>query len=173
MQLVSAGIPVIGSLTQAAISASVRFQMMNSTRAIDRLTARTGAGGWIVFLAHFLFILVAWTIVIKYLFPIGFSAARGEPLTAHIFWDLWPVAHLWMGWALLRQPSYTRTLAIVMSVVEIIIIVTLFHRFLSSSDHEWSIWRTNWFINKIFVLTFFVLLLGTFTFGSRKTPSTT
>jgi len=127
-----------------------------------RLPDRPPAGAWISFLAHFFFILSAWTVVIKYLFPIAFSAAMGEPLTTHIFWDLWPVAHVWMGWALLRWPPYTVPLAIGMSVVEIIIIVTLFHRFLSSENPEWTIWRTNWFINKIFVLSAFVLLLGTF-----------
>lgn len=117
---------------------------------------------WIAFLAHFLIILSAWTLVIKYLFPVAYAAAYGIPLTTHIFWDLWPVFHLWLAWALLRWQPYTRALAIVMSAVEIVIIVTLFYRFLSGPDPEWSIWRTNWFINKIFVLSCFILLLGTF-----------
>ncbi|AXS82866.1 MULTISPECIES: hypothetical protein [Marinobacter] len=26
---------------------------------------------------------------------------------------------------------------------------------------EWSVWRTNWFVNKVFVLAAFVLVLGT------------
>ncbi|BBI60207.1 hypothetical protein HSBAA_15130 [Vreelandella sulfidaeris] len=41
---------------------------------------------------------------------------------------------------------------------EILIIATLFVRFLD--DPEWSIWRTNWFVNKVFVLTCFVLVLA-------------
>ncbi|MCC5790653.1 MAG: hypothetical protein JJT75_13560 [Opitutales bacterium] len=115
--------------------------------------------GWVAFLAHFLFILAAWTVVIKYLFPIAYALAEGVALTEYVYWDLWPVAHVWLGWALLRKPWYTRPLAILMSVVEIIIIVSLFVWFLS--DPEWSIWRTNWFINKVFVLLSFILVLAT------------
>ena len=120
--------------------------------------------GWIPFLAHFLIILSAWTLVIKYIFPISYAAVYGLPLTTHVFWDLWPVFHVWLAWILLRWKSYTRIVAVGMSVIEIIIIVTLFYRFLSAPDPEWSIWRTNWFINKIFVLSCFILILGTFTF---------
>ena len=114
---------------------------------------------WITFLAHLLFVLAAWSVFIKYLFPIAFALVEGEALTRYIFWDLWPVAHVWLGWSLLTQPRYTRWLAVIMSVVEIIIIVSMFTWFLS--DPDWSIWRTNWFINKVFVLTAFALILVT------------
>lgn len=114
---------------------------------------------WIRFLAHLLFILAAWTLFIKYLFPMGFALASGDPWTRYIYWDLWPLAHVWLGWALLARPWYTRALAIGMSVVEILIIVTLFAQFLA--DPDWSIWRTNWFVNKVFVLAAFVLVLST------------
>ncbi|WP_386082717.1 hypothetical protein ACFIOZ_05655 [Vreelandella sp. F11] len=113
---------------------------------------------WIRFLAHLLFILAAWTLFIKYLFPVGYALAYGEPWARYIYWDLWPVAHVWLGWALLKQPRYTRALAVGMSVIEILIIGTLSVRFLN--DPEWSIWRTNWFVNKVFVLTCFVLVLA-------------
>jgi cysteine desulfurase/selenocysteine lyase len=46
----------------------------------------------------------------------------------------------------------------IVSVAEIVIVVTKFVLFLG--DPEWTIWRTNWFINKIFVLGCFILLLG-------------
>ena len=115
--------------------------------------------GWIVFLAHLLFILAAWSVFIKYIFPIAFALAEGVALTTYIFWDFWPIAHVWLGWALLARPGYTRWLAIVMSVVEIIIIVSMFFWFLS--DPDWSIWRTNWFVNKVFVLACFVMVLVT------------
>jgi len=114
---------------------------------------------WIRFLAHLFAILVAWTIFIKYLFPIGFALATNEAWATYIYWDLWPVAHLWLAWALLARPWYTRMLAIGMSVVEMLIITTLFIWFLA--DPDWSIWRTNWFVNKVFVLTAFFLVLGT------------
>ncbi|MEQ6884784.1 hypothetical protein [Salicola sp. Rm-C-2C1-2] len=110
-----------------------------------------------VFLAHMLFLLAAWTVFIKYLFPLAFALAEGIDWHTHIYWDLWPIAHGWLGWALLARPSYTRALAIGMALVEIAIIVTLFASFLA--DPEWSIWRTNWFVNKVFVLACFILVL--------------
>jgi len=116
------------------------------------------SSAWLRFLAHLLFILAAWTLFIKYLFPIGYALAYGEPWTTYIYWDLWPLAHVWLGWALLARPAYTRALAVGMSVIEIVIICTLLSRFLA--DPDWSIWRTNWFVNKVFVLTCFVLVLA-------------
>lgn len=113
---------------------------------------------WPAFLAHMLFVLAGWTIFIKYLFPLAFALAEGVAWHTWIYWDLWPVAHVWLGWALLARPRYTRVLAIGMSVVEIVIIVSLFAIFLS--DPEWSIWRTNWFVNKVFVLICFALVLA-------------
>jgi hypothetical protein len=111
------------------------------------------------FIAHFLFILAAWTVVIKYLFPIGYALAEGSPPLAYVFLDFWPVVHVWVGWSLLHWNRWTLPLAVAVSIAEIIIVVTKLVLFLS--DPEWTIWRTNWFINKIFVLAAFVLLLGT------------
>lgn len=115
------------------------------------------AFAWPVFLAHMLFLLAAWTVFIKYLFPVAFALAEGVQWHTYVYWDLWPVAHVWLGWALLARPWYARALAIGMALVEIAIIVTLFSIFLA--DPEWSIWRTNWFVNKVFVLSCFVLVL--------------
>jgi hypothetical protein len=110
------------------------------------------------FFAHFLCFLAAWTLVIKYAFPIAYALKEGVALTTYVYWDLWWIAHLWLAWALVRQPPYTYWFALLVSMVEIVIIVTKFVIFLSAP--EWTIWRTNWFINKIFVLACFVLLLG-------------
>ncbi len=110
------------------------------------------------FLADFLFVLAGWTLVIKYIFPVWYALHYGEPAMTYVMWDFWWVAHLWLGWALIRQPGYTFRLAIVVSVVEIVIVVTKFWMFLSAP--QWDIWRTNWFINKVFVLACFVLLLA-------------
>ncbi len=117
---------------------------------------------WLTFLAHLFLILAAWTLFIKYLFPIAFALASGEEWATYIYWDLWPIAHIWLAWALLTRPRYTCVLAIGMSVVEILIITTLFTRFLA--DPEWSIWRTNWFVNKVFVWASFLLVLATAVF---------
>lgn len=117
----------------------------------------------IQFLAHALVLVAIWTVVIKYLFPMIFAAAYGEPMGRYIYWDLWPLAHLWLARVLLTQAPYQRYLAVAMSGLEIIIIGWFFYRFLSAPD--WSIWRTNWFINKLFVLAVFVAL---FTFSLTK-----
>jgi len=51
-------------------------------------------------------------------------------------------------------------------VAEIVIIVTKFVLFLEAP--QWTIWRTNWFINKLFVLACFVLLLGWLLVNARR-----
>lgn len=117
------------------------------------------ASGWVTFLAHLLFLLAAWSLFIKYLFPIAYALHAGEPWATHVFWDLWPLAHVWLGWALLARPWYVRRLALAMSAVEIAIILVLLAGFLSAPD--WTMWRANWFVNKVFVLIAFALVLAT------------
>jgi hypothetical protein len=112
----------------------------------------------IAFFAHFLVILAAWTLVIKFIFPVCYALAQSAPLLTYVLWDFWWVVHLWLAWALLHWRRYTYALALIVSVAEIAIIVTKFVHFLSAP--EWTIWRTNWFVNKVFVLACFVLLLG-------------
>jgi hypothetical protein len=119
----------------------------------------------IAFLAHFLIVLAAWTVTIKFLFPIGYAAAYGLPIGTHIYWDFWWVIHLWLAFALLQWRSYTWLLAIGVSIVEIAIIVTKFALFLAAP--EWTIWTTNWFINKLFVLACFCLMLPYFVLYRR------
>ncbi|WP_237059104.1 hypothetical protein [Microbulbifer sediminum] len=121
--------------------------------------AGLSANRWVTFLAHFLFILAAWTVFIKYLFPIGYALAIGEPWMRYIYWDFWPVVHVWLGWALLVRPTYLYRLALGIAVLEILIISIKFAHFLVQP--EWTIWRTNWFVNKVFVLACFILLLTT------------
>jgi len=110
------------------------------------------------FFAHFLFLLAAWTLVIKYIFPAAYALNAGEPLLTHVMWDFWWVVHIYLGWALIYRPRHTVALAITVSVLEIVIVVAKFVQFLSAP--QWDIWRTNWFINKCFVLACFILLLG-------------
>ena len=102
--------------------------------------------------------LAAWTLVIKYIFPVAYALNAGEPPLSHVMWDFWWVAHIWIGWALIRRPRYTFALTMTVSVVEIVIVVTKFVMFLSAP--QWDIWRTNWFINKCFVLACFILLFA-------------
>ena len=118
---------------------------------------RAASSRTLVFIAHFLCILAAWTIVIKYLFPIAYALSEGSPAGTYVFLDFWPVAHLVLAWSLLSWQRWTFAFALVVSVAEIAIIVTKFAIFFSAP--EWTIWRTNWFINKLFVLGCFVWLL--------------
>ena len=117
------------------------------------------------FFAHFLFILAAWTLVIKYLFPMAYAVQHDLPVGTYIYVDLWPVVHVWLGWSLLHWQRYTFEFAVSVSIAEIAIIVSKFWIFLSAP--EWTIWRTNWFVNKIFVLSCFVMLL-TWLLANRK-----
>ncbi len=123
----------------------------------------------IAFFAHFLFILAAWTLIVKFFFPMAFAFWQGESLLTYVYWDFWWLIHIWLGWTLLNWRSYTFYLAVSVSVVEIIIVVTKFAFFLSSP--QWSIWTTNWFINKLFVLACFVMLLAYFTANAKRLQS--
>jgi hypothetical protein len=125
----------------------------------------------IPFLAHYLFLLAAWTLTIKFLFPVAYALAEGAPIGTYVYWDFWWVVHLWLGWSLLHWRGHTYGFAILVSVTEIVIIVTKFGFFLSAP--EWTIWTTNWFINKLFVLACFLLMLGYFVIHGatlRATP---
>jgi hypothetical protein len=124
----------------------------------------------IVFLAHSLILLAAWTVTIKFLFPIAYALGYGLPIGTHIYWDFWWVAHLWLAWALLHWRAYTYALAVGVSVVEIAIIVLKFALFLPAP--EWTIWSTNWFINKIFVLACFGIMLPYFLAHRRALSGT-
>jgi hypothetical protein len=118
------------------------------------------------FLAHFLIVLAAWTVTIKFLFPIGYALAYGLPINSHIYWDFWWVVHLWLAFALLRWQPYAYVLAIGVSIAEILIVVTKLALFLAAP--EWTIWTTNWFVNKLFVLLVFCLMLPYFVLHRRE-----
>jgi hypothetical protein len=120
------------------------------------------------FLAHFLYILAAWTLVIKYLFPMAYAVQHDLPIGTHIYLDLWPLVHVWLGWLLLHWRRYTFEFAVGVSIAEIVIIASKFVIFLSAP--QWTIWRTNWFVNKIFVLSCFVMLLTWLLINMKQLP---
>jgi hypothetical protein len=109
------------------------------------------------FFAHFLIVLAAWTITIKFLFPIAYALGEGVPIGTYIYWDFWWVVHLWLAWTLLRRRPYAYAFALGVATIELAIVVTKLVLFLS--DPVWTIWTTNWFINKLFVLACFSLML--------------
>jgi hypothetical protein len=108
------------------------------------------------FLAHWLILLAAWTLLIKFVFPIVYDAAYGHAPGTHVYWDFWWVIHLWLAWTLLTAQRHASLLALGVAVVEIVIIVTKFFIFFQAPD--WTPWQTNWFINKVFVLACVVML---------------
>ena len=109
------------------------------------------------FFAHFLFILAAWTLVIKYILPVILATVADQSITTYIYWDLWWVVHIWLGCALIFEFRYLRSAALLISIIEIGIIAIKFTNFLS--EPQWTPASMNWFVNKIFVLACFVLLL--------------
>lgn len=131
--------------------------MGRSPDPADHADEPSGPSTLIIFLAHTLIVLAAWTITIKLLFPIGYALAYGLPVGTHVYWDFWWVVHLWLAWALLRWRAYSWWLALGVSIAEILIVVTKLGLFLAAP--EWTIWSTNWFINKLFVLLCFGLML--------------
>jgi hypothetical protein len=122
------------------------------------------------FLAHFLFLLAAWSVVIKYLFPMAYALAEGVPIGSYVFLDFWPIVHVWVGWSLLRWQRYSYALALTVSIAEIVIVAAKLVLFLQAP--EWTIWRTNWFINKLFVLACFALLLAYLLLHARQLRAT-
>ncbi len=64
---------------------------------------------------------------------------------------------MWLGYALLTRPKFLLQFALVVSVAEIGIVAAKFVDFFS--DPVWTVWSMNWFVNKVFVLLCFVLLL--------------
>src|SRR5262245_37658896 len=112
------------------------------------------------FLAHFLVILVAWTLTIKFLFPLAYDLMYRVPIGTHIYWDFWWIIHLYLAFILINWRTYSWNIAVCVSVVEISIIVIKFLLFLHQPD--WTIWSVNWFVNKLFVLTCFSIMLSYF-----------
>jgi len=109
------------------------------------------------FFAHFLFVLSAWTLLIKWILPVIWAAHENVALSTYIWWDFWWVAHIWLGCALLSGYRHLLSFIFIVSTLEIGIVVTKFSLFFA--DPLWTIWTMNWFVNKVFVLVLFVALL--------------
>lgn len=101
--------------------------------------------------------MACWTLTVKFLLPLGFALAEGVSPATHVMWDFWWVAHLFLAWALVRRPPYLFAVGVLIAAIEIVIVVTKFALFLP--DPDWTIWTMNWFVNKVFVLGCFSLML--------------
>ncbi len=119
-----------------------------------------------LFFIHYLLILAAWTLVIKFLFPISYAMLEDVSWSTYVMWDFWWVAHLWLAWAFIVRWRYLYPLAYITSVLEILIVSFKFYFFLINPD--WTIWTANWFINKVFVLSCFLLIFSYLLAGKIK-----
>lgn len=66
--------------------------------------------------------------------------------------------HIALGVTLIYGFRFLFSFVMIVSALEIGIVVTKFVLFLP--DPQWTIWTMNWFVNKVFVLVIFVMLLS-------------
>ena len=104
---------------------------------------------WLIFIA-------AWTILIKFIFPVLYALNYGENITKYIMWDFWWIAHLWLAYSFLNISRNTYFIGLIICIFELIIIIYKLYIFFIFP--QWTIWETNWMINKIFVLILFIFI---------------
>ena len=104
---------------------------------------------WLIFIA-------AWTILIKFIFPVLYALNYGENITKYIMWDFWWIAHLWLANSFLNLSKKTYYIGMLICISELIIIIYKLIAFFISP--QWTIWETNWMINKIIVLILFIII---------------
>ncbi|MGB1090967.1 MAG: hypothetical protein ACPGYX_02495 [Oceanobacter sp.] len=133
----------------------------DSVIAFDKLSepASASSSHWYNFLGYSLIFIAVWTVVIKYLFPIAFAQSAMLHWDTWVTYDLWPLVHAWLGWAMLTGQPFALNSALLISVVEIAIVSLKLAYFFATL--EWTIWEANWLINKMFVLGVFVAILVT------------
>jgi hypothetical protein len=107
-----------------------------------------------VLMGRLLYLSAAWTVVIKYVLPIGWALWVGVPWMTFIrYWDAWWVAHLAVGRALTRVRRGVWVWALLLAVAEIAIIVPKLVLFLLHPHVD--VWSANWFVNKCWLLAYF------------------
>ncbi len=116
---------------------------------------------WVACAVFGLVVMVTWTLVVKYLAPILYvvseRAAGRAPAQAPVMWDFWWVAHLALAWMLWRRHRRVWVFGLAVSSMEIVIVAVKLVAYVRAPDL--SFWRLLWFTNKVYVLTFFVVLL--------------
>lgn len=106
------------------------------------------------FMGRLLYVSAAWTVAIKYVLPLLWALGSGAPLTTFIlYWDAWWVAHMAVGWGLVRARRGIWIWALLLALVEIAIILAKLILFLR--DPTFDFWTTNWFVNKCWLLAYF------------------
>lgn len=106
-----------------------------------------------------LYFFAAFTLMIKYVFPVTWAFYKGAPLTAFIyFWDAWWIAHLYVGRGFLKRQKGVWRWALLLTVAEILIIAVKLLAFTRAPVLDF--WRLSWFVNKSLMLVFFLWLFS-------------
>ncbi len=120
-------------------------------------------------LAYPLFFLALYTFIVKFVNPIVYyatdSGAQGLS-DIPIMWDFWWALHIFLGACLLRKEKFAWVLALAVSLAEIAIIVVKFWMFWRHP--HFTFWTLSWYVNKCFVLSYFVCLLVCLWFPSLR-----
>ena len=95
--------------------------------------------------------------MIKFLFPIAYSIKYEYGIQENIMWDFWWIAHFWLAYSFLNPSRITFLLGMTITISELIII--FYKLILFFCNPVWTIWQTNWMINKLIVLFTFLLIL--------------
>jgi hypothetical protein len=123
---------------------------------------RRETDGLLTLLVLGLVVMVTWTLVIKYLAPILYAfaetrAGRKPSAGAPIMWDFWWVAHLVLARLMWRRHPRAWAAGLSIAIVEIGIVTV---KLVDSLRHpDLSFWRLLWFTNKVYVLSYFIVLL--------------
>lgn len=104
-----------------------------------------------------LYMFAIWTVTIKFIIPIAWSLIWSLSLTRFILWDAWWIAHLYVGYLLIEKPHKTWPWIFVLTLTEIGVIGFKFIGFYESP--VFNVWRMNWYVNKWFMLIYFVFCL--------------
>jgi len=108
-------------------------------------------------LGRLLYFFAFYTLTIKYFIPIGWAIHLSEPLTTYIFfWDAWWIAHIAVGYGLIHLRKGTWQWAMLLTLAEIIIIVSKFVLYYFNPNLDF--WHWMWFVNKCFLLLYFLFL---------------
>ena len=109
-----------------------------------------------IIISSWLVLIVLWTLLIKFIFPIFYALYYEENCTKYIMWDFWWIAHLWLANSFLNLSKKTYYIGMLICISELIIIIYKLIAFFISP--QWTIWETNWMINKIIVLILFIII---------------
>jgi hypothetical protein len=105
-------------------------------------------------LGRLLYFFAGYTLMIKYVIPVGWALRQGENWMTYIyFWDAWWIAHLLVGRGLISARRRIWLWALLLTAAEIIIIASKF--VLLAMNPVTDMWHVMWFWNKAFLLVYF------------------